>query len=42
MAKDPSARRCVLTLLTFGLAATVVSALGFARREFRMKTPEGS
>jgi len=39
---EPSARRCVLTLLGFGLVVTLLSALWFARREFRVKTPEGN
>ena len=39
---EPSAQRCVLTLLSFGLVVTLVSALWFARREFRVKTPEGN
>jgi hypothetical protein len=38
----PEAGSCVLTLLFLGLAITALSALWFARREFRVKTPEGS
>ncbi len=33
---------CVLTLLVFGVVAAGVAAYWFGRREFRMKTPEGS
>jgi ABC-2 type transport system permease protein len=40
--KVPSADYCVVTLLVFGLAATVLTAVWFARREFRVKTPEGN
>ena len=32
----------VLILLSFGLIVTFMSALWFARREFRVKTPEGN
>jgi ABC-2 type transport system permease protein len=32
---------CVLTLLGVGLIVTVLAAVAFSRREFRMKTPEG-
>jgi ABC-2 type transport system permease protein len=39
---EPTAQRCVLTLLTFGVVVTLVSAFWFARREFRVKTPEGN
>lgn len=39
---EPSAERCMLILLSFGIAVTLVSALWFARREFRVKTPEGN
>jgi ABC-2 type transport system permease protein len=38
----PDARTCVLTLLGIGVVFTAVAAMGFARKEFRMKTPEGS
>jgi ABC-2 type transport system permease protein len=38
----PDARSCILTLLSVGIALTVVAALFFAGREFRMKTPEGN
>jgi ABC-2 type transport system permease protein len=37
----PDGNSCVLKLLGFGLAITALAALGFSRREFRMKTPEG-
>lgn len=37
--KLPSSGECVLTLLVFGAAVSVVSALWFARSEFRVKTP---
>jgi ABC-2 type transport system permease protein len=37
----PDGNSCVLKVLGFGLAITVLAALGFSRREFRMKTPEG-
>lgn len=37
----PDGGACVLKLLGFGLAITVLAAFGFSRREFRMKTPEG-
>jgi ABC-2 type transport system permease protein len=39
---EPSAERCLLILLGFGVVVTLVSALWFARREFRVKTPEGN
>jgi len=35
----PSSGECVLTLLGFGAAVSVLSALWFARTEFRVKTP---
>jgi ABC-2 type transport system permease protein len=38
----PDAGTCALTLVGFGMAVTALAALWFARREFRMKTPEGS
>lgn len=38
----PTAGRCVLTLVGFGVAVTALTAVWFARREFRVKTPEGS
>jgi ABC-2 type transport system permease protein len=38
----PDAGTCVETLVGIGLVATAVAALAFARKEFRMKTPEGS
>jgi ABC-2 type transport system permease protein len=37
--KLPSSGECVLTLLGFGLVTAVLSALWFARSEFRVKTP---
>jgi ABC-2 type transport system permease protein len=37
--KLPSSTECVLVLLGFGVVVSVVSALWFARTEFRMKTP---
>jgi len=37
--KLPSSGECALTLLGFGVAVAVVSALLFARTEFRVKTP---
>jgi ABC-2 type transport system permease protein len=42
LTKVPSARECVYKLLGFGLAVTALTALWFARREFRVKTPEGT
>lgn len=38
----PTARECVTRLVVASLAIATVSALWFARREFRLKTPEGS
>jgi hypothetical protein len=37
--KLPSAGECVLTVLAVGAAVSVLSALWFARTEFRVKTP---
>lgn len=37
--KLPSAGECVLTVVGFGLVVSLVSALWFARSEFRVKTP---
>jgi ABC-2 type transport system permease protein len=37
--KLPSAGECVLTVLVVGAAVSVLSALWFARTEFRVKTP---
>jgi ABC-2 type transport system permease protein len=37
----PSPSTCVLTLLGFGLILSAVSALWFARSEYRVKTPGG-
>jgi ABC-2 type transport system permease protein len=39
LTKLPSSGECVLTLVAFGAAVSVLSALWFARREFRVKTP---
>jgi ABC-2 type transport system permease protein len=39
VATVPSARECVLTIVLFGVAVTLVTAVWFARREFRVKTP---
>jgi ABC-2 type transport system permease protein len=39
LAALPSARQCVLTIVIFGVVATLLTALWFARREFRVKTP---
>jgi ABC-2 type transport system permease protein len=39
--KLPEASSCVLTLLGAGVVLTVLAALSFSRREYRMKTPEG-
>jgi len=39
MEKLPSSGGCVLTLLVFGVLVSLVSALLFARSEFRVKTP---
>jgi ABC-2 type transport system permease protein len=38
----PSTAECVLTLATAGFVATVLAAVVFTAREFRVKTPEGS
>ena len=40
--KAPSASTCVATLLGASAACTVLGAVLTARREFRMKTPEGN
>jgi ABC-2 type transport system permease protein len=40
--KVPTAERCVVTLLTFGAVVTALTALWFSRREFRVKTPDGT
>jgi len=42
LAKAPEARSCVLLLLGVGAVTTVLAALIFRTREFRLKTPEGS
>jgi ABC-2 type transport system permease protein len=39
--RAPDAETCVLRLVAAAVALTVVGAYVFARREFRMKTPEG-
>jgi ABC-2 type transport system permease protein len=41
LATAPEAASCVLVLLSTGLVLTVLAALLFTVREFRMKTPEG-
>jgi ABC-2 type transport system permease protein len=42
LATAPQARTCVLALLGAGLVMALATALLFAAREFRMKTPEGN
>jgi hypothetical protein len=42
LAKSPDVQTCVLVLLGIGLVLAALSALLFASREFRMKTPEGN
>lgn len=42
LTEAPSVTGCVLTLLLGGAIAAALAASVFARREFRMKTPEGS
>jgi len=39
MEKLPSAGECVLVVVGFGVVVSLVSALWFARSEFRVKTP---
>jgi ABC-2 type transport system permease protein len=39
---EPTTLTCILTLLGIGLMLGTISAGIFARREFRMKTPEGN
>jgi ABC-2 type transport system permease protein len=39
VATVPTARTCVLTIVLFALAITLLTAAWFARREFRVKTP---
>jgi ABC-2 type transport system permease protein len=41
MTTAPDAQTCVVTLLCIGLVLTVLAAIVFTIREFRMKTPEG-
>lgn len=38
----PTANACVLRLAIFSVTAAILTALWFARREFHVKTPEGS
>jgi ABC-2 type transport system permease protein len=38
----PDAQTCVITLLATSLVATVLAAVTFTVREYRLKTPEGS
>jgi ABC-2 type transport system permease protein len=42
LATAPQAQTCVLALLGAGLVMALATALVFAAREFRMKTPEGN
>ena len=42
LATAPTAQTCVLVLLGVGLVSATAAAFFFARREFRMKTPEGN
>jgi hypothetical protein len=42
LAERPQLRTCVLVLAAAGLACAAVGALVCARREFHVKTPEGS
>jgi ABC-2 type transport system permease protein len=39
--RAPDVQTCVLRLVTAALALTALGGFAFARREFRMKTPEG-
>jgi ABC-2 type transport system permease protein len=41
MRTAPDAQTCAITLLAIGLTLTVIAAIVFTIREFRMKTPEG-
>lgn len=41
LALVPSSQTCVTRLLVFAFVITALTALWFARREFRVKTPEG-
>jgi hypothetical protein len=40
--KAPSATECVLTMLVASAVCVLLGAVMMMRREFRMKTPEGS
>lgn len=40
--KAPSATTCILVLVGIGVVLSVLAALIFSIREFRMKTPEGN
>jgi ABC-2 type transport system permease protein len=42
LATAPSTGECVLTLLGVSLVFTLIGAWAMMRKEFRMKTPEGS
>ena len=42
LSKAPSSTNCLLTLLLVSLVCTLLGALTFTAREFRLKTPEGS
>jgi ABC-2 type transport system permease protein len=42
LATAPTARTCVLTLVSVGIVLAVIGAIYFACKEFRMKTPEGN
>ena len=42
LSQSPGGGACALRLLGFGLAVTLLAAVAFSRREFRMKTPEGA
>jgi hypothetical protein len=38
----PSSQSCILTLLCIGLGLAIIAAIFFAKKEFRMKTPESN
>jgi len=42
LATAPSAATCLIVLLSISAVFTVLGALTFGLREFRVKTPEGS
>jgi ABC-2 type transport system permease protein len=42
LATAPQVRTCALILLSAGLVLAITGAIFFARKEFRMKTPEGN